>query len=53
LDRLPREIGDPVDHLVGVLMMVLGFWTATLYTLIALQSSGGDWRRFWMGHRTE
>jgi hypothetical protein len=34
-----------------VLMMVLGFWTASLYTLVALQSSDGDWRRFWMGHR--
>jgi len=32
-----------------VLMMVLGFFTASLYTLIALQQSGGDWRRFWMG----
>ncbi|MFN2217191.1 MAG: DUF1475 family protein [Anaerolineae bacterium] len=35
------------------LMMVLGFWTASLYTLIALQASGGDWRRFWMGRRLE
>jgi predicted small integral membrane protein len=35
----------------AVLMMVLGFWTASLYTFIALQASGGDWRRFWMGHR--
>ena len=34
-----------------VLMMVLGFWTASLYALIALQTSGGDWQRFWMGHR--
>jgi hypothetical protein len=34
-----------------VLMMVLGFWTASLYAFIALQTSGGDWRRFWMGHR--
>jgi hypothetical protein len=34
-----------------VLMMVLGFWTASLYTLLALQASGGDWRRFWQGHR--
>lgn len=33
------------------LMMVLGFWTASLYTFIALQTSGGDWQRFWMGHR--
>lgn len=34
-----------------VLMMVLGFWAGALYTLIALRSSGGDWRRFWMGKR--
>jgi hypothetical protein len=31
-------------------MMVLGFFTASLYTLIALQTSGGDWQRFWMGN---
>ncbi len=36
-----------------LLMMILGFWTASLYTLIALQTSGGDWRRFWTGHRRE
>jgi len=36
-----------------VLMMVLGFFTASLYTLIALQTSGGDWRRFWMGNRMD
>ncbi len=34
-----------------VLMMVLGFWTGSLYTLIALQTSEGDWRRFWLGNR--
>jgi len=34
-----------------ILMMVLGFFTASLYTFIALQTSGGDWRRFWMGRR--
>ena len=34
-----------------VLMMVLGFWTGSLYTLIALQRSRGDWRRFWLGRR--
>lgn len=34
-----------------ILMMVLGFFTASLYTLIALQRSGGDWKRFWMGQR--
>jgi hypothetical protein len=34
-----------------VLMMVLGFWTGALYTFLALQKSGGDWRKFWMGKR--
>ena len=34
-----------------ILMMVLGFFTASLYAFIALQTSGGDWRRFWMGKR--
>ncbi len=31
------------------LMMVLGFWAGALYTFIALQTSGGDWKRFWLG----
>jgi hypothetical protein len=34
-----------------VLMMVLGFFTGALYTFIALQTSGGDWRKFWLGQR--
>jgi hypothetical protein len=34
-----------------VLMMVLGFWAGSLYTLIALQTSDGDWKRFWYGKR--
>jgi hypothetical protein len=34
-----------------VLMMVLGFWAGALYTFLALQTSGGDWRRFWLGKR--
>jgi len=34
-----------------VLMMVLGFWAGALYTFLALQSSGGDWKRFWYGRR--
>jgi hypothetical protein len=41
-----------VPSLIWVaLMMVLGFFTASVYTFIALQTSGGDWRRFWMGRR--
>jgi hypothetical protein len=35
-----------------VLMMVMGFWAGALYTFIALQTSGGDWQRFWNGKRT-
>lgn len=32
-------------------MMVLGFFTGALYTYIALQTSRGDWQRFFMGNR--
>jgi hypothetical protein len=35
------------------LMMVLGFWAGALYTFIALQTSGGDWNRFWYGNRSK
>jgi hypothetical protein len=34
-------------------MMVLGFFTGALYTLVALYSSGGDWRYFWLGKRAD
>ncbi len=33
------------------LMMIMGFWAGSLYTLIALLTSKGDWRHFWMGKR--
>ncbi len=36
-----------------LLMMVLGFFTGALYTFLALQSSGGDWRKFWLGRNAE
>ena len=32
-----------------VLLIVLGNWTASLYVLIALQHSGSDWKKFWLG----
>lgn len=32
-----------------VLMMVLGFFTGALYALIALFTSGGSWKKFWLG----
>ncbi len=34
-----------------VLMMVLGFFTASLYTFLALQNANGDWHQFWFGKR--
>ena len=43
---------SPVRSIVWVFfMMVLGFFTGALYTFIALQTSGDDWRRFFMGSR--
>jgi len=35
------------------LIMVLGFFLASLYAFLALNSSGGNWLQFWMGHRAE
>ena len=34
-----------------VLMLVLGFWAGALYMFLALNSSNGDWKKFWMGNR--
>lgn len=33
-------------------MLTMGFFTASIYTLYALFTSGGDWKRFWMGKRS-
>jgi hypothetical protein len=34
-----------------VLMMTLGFFTGSLYLFIALQKSGGNWKKVWLGRR--
>ena len=34
-------------------MMVLGFWAGSLYVLIALYKSKGDWLELFLGHRKE
>jgi len=34
-----------------VLMMTLGFFTASLYIFLALQKSQGSWKRFFFGNR--
>lgn len=36
-----------------ILMMVLGFFTGSLYVLIALYQSKGDWATFFLGGRKE
>jgi hypothetical protein len=46
-----REKSKPAAMLWVVLMMLLGFWTGSLYMLLAAFKSRGDWRRFWMGDR--
>jgi hypothetical protein len=44
-----REKSMPVAILWTIAMMTLGFFTGSLYAFIALQNSGGDWRKFWLG----
>lgn len=34
-----------------VLMLTLGNWAAALYTLLALNTSNGDWNKFFRGHQ--
>lgn len=34
-----------------VLMMVLGFFTASIYTLLAIYKSKGNWDAFWLGNQ--
>lgn len=51
---LYREKSILLGALWVVLMMVLGFFTASLYVLITLYQSKGDWKLFWMGkHASE
>ncbi len=44
-----REKSLPAALLWTAAMLVLGFFAGSLYAFIALQNSGGDWRRFWLG----
>ena len=46
-----REKSLPVAILWTVAMLTLGFFAGSLYAFLALQSSGGDWRKFWLGQR--
>jgi len=45
---------SPLAKLIWViLMMVLGFFTASVYIFLAAQHSGGDWDHFWHGSRSK
>lgn len=44
-----REKSLSVAIVWTIAMMTLGFFAGALYTFLALQASGGDWRKFWMG----
>jgi hypothetical protein len=46
-----RERSWPHSLIWVALVMVLGFLAASLYVLLALRSSSGNWGRFWMGKR--
>ena len=44
-----RERSLPAAILWTIAMMTLGFFAGSLYAFLALQSSGNDWRKFWLG----
>jgi hypothetical protein len=44
-----RERSLPVAIVWTIAMMTLGFFAGSLYAFIALQTSGNDWRKFWLG----
>ena len=44
-----REKSLPAAIAWTIAMMVLGFFAGSLYAFIALQNSGNDWRKFWLG----
>lgn len=44
-----REKSLPVAILWTIGMMTLGFFAGSLYVFLTLQSSGGDWHKFWLG----
>lgn len=46
-----REKSLAVAILWTIGMMTLGFFAGSLYALLALQASRGDWRKFWLGNR--
>ena len=48
-----REKNPVTAGLWIILMMVLGFFTASLYLLVVIRKSRGDWLTFFLGARKE
>lgn len=48
-----REKSLSVSIIWVILMMTLGFFTASLYTLIQLYKCKSDWPLFFLGHRKD
>lgn len=48
-----REKSPLIAILWTIAMMTLGFFAGSLYAFIALQTSGGDWRKFWLGKHAQ
>ncbi len=44
-----REKSIPLTVVWIVAIMTLGAFAMSLYAFLALQSSAGDWKKFWMG----
>jgi len=44
-----REKSLPTAILWTIAMMTLGFFAGSLYAFLALQTSNGDWCKFWLG----
>ncbi|MBN2555662.1 MAG: DUF1475 family protein [Anaerolineales bacterium] len=47
-----RESSSLAKIVWVILMMVLGFFTASIYIFLAAQRSGEDWDHFWRGSRS-
>lgn len=44
-----KSVARALPWIIG--MMVLGFFTGSVYMLYALVTSGGDWQKVWLGNR--
>jgi hypothetical protein len=48
-----REKSLPIAIIWTIAMMTLGFFAGSLYVFINLQSSKGDWKKFFLGKNAQ